>query len=268
MKITLSLAQLHIVLGDIHQNISLAEQMIKQAVREHSNIILFPELWTSGYDLEKRQIYAQENRKIHTTLSQLAQDHQIWIGGSWITEINGKFFNAFHLFDHKGQNIASYQKIHLFRLMHEDQWLSAGNHLQIVETPWGKLGLAICYDLRFPEMFRHYALAGAELILLVAQWPARRVEHWKLLIRARAIENQVYFAAVNCVGVIGEETFGGASAIIDPWGRAVAEGEDQPALLTSQIDLDEIQRVRQWMPVFQDRRNDVYENITQSTSRT
>ncbi len=144
--------------------------------------------------------------------------------------------------------------------MHEDQWLLAGNHLQVIESPWGKIGLAICYDLRFPEMFRHYALEGVQLILLVAQWPIRRVEHWKTLIRARAIENQFFFAAVNCTGTIGKETFGGASALIDPWGNAVIEGGNQPELLTGEINLDEIQRVRQWMPVFQDRRNDIYGN--------
>ncbi|MEJ5201366.1 MAG: carbon-nitrogen family hydrolase [Anaerolineales bacterium] len=264
MKMTISLAQINIALGDTRQNVLLAEQMIERAAGEQSDMILFPELWTSGYDLEKRQLYAHENQTLNQTLSQLARDRRIWIGGSWITEHKGKFFNAFHLFDHNGQNVASYRKIHLFRLMHEDQWLSAGDHLQIVETPWGKLGLAICYDLRFPEMFRYYALAGAEIILLVAQWPARRAEHWKTLIRARAIENQLYLVAMNCVGIIGKETFGGASAIIDPWGRAVIEGEDQPALFTAQIDLNEVQRVREWMPVFRDRRSDIYGNEKES----
>lgn len=260
MNMLISLAQVHIVLGNTDKNVALAEQMIEQAARQHSNMILLPELWTSGYDLEKRELFAHENQRIYRTISQLAQDYQIWIGGSWITENSGKFYNSFHLFDSKGQNVANYQKIHLFRLMHEDQWLLAGNHLQTIESPWGKIGLAICYDLRFPEMFRHYALEGVQLILLVAQWPIRRVEHWKTLIRARAIENQFFFAAVNCTGAIGKETFGGASALIDPWGNAVIEGGNQPDLLTGEINLDEIQRVRQWMPVFQDRRSDIYGN--------
>ncbi len=106
----ISLAQAHIVLRNTDKNVALAEQMIEQAARQHSNMILLPELWTSGYDLEKRELFAQENQQIYRTVSQLAQDYQIWIGGSWITENSGKFYNSFHLFNSKGQNVAITKK--------------------------------------------------------------------------------------------------------------------------------------------------------------
>jgi predicted amidohydrolase len=143
--------------------------------------------------------------------------------------------------------------------MGEDRWLRAGDRLCLAQTPWGAAGLAICYDLRVPELFRAYALQGAVLILLVAQWPAARQDHWRTLIRARAIENQLFVAAVNRTGTSKDEAFGGGSLVVDPWGAVVAEAGDQETLLSAEIDLERVAQVRRQMPVLQDRRPEVYE---------
>jgi predicted amidohydrolase len=146
--------------------------------------------------------------------------------------------------------------------MNEHQFLTSGETLHMRNFSWGLCAQAICYDLRFPEIFRSYALNRARIILLPAEWPLKRISHWRTLIRARAIENQVFIAAVNCVGNIGEEIFGGCSAIISPWGDVVCEGnQTDEALLTSTINLDEVEVIRNKIPVFLDRRPDIY-NIT------
>ena len=124
---------------------------------------------------------------------------------------------------------------------------------------WGAAGLAICYDLRFPELFRRYAVRDkAKLILICAEWPQARVNHWRALLQARAIENQCFVAATNSCGKTGGTVFGGNSMIIDPWGEIIAEAGADEALVTGEIDLSEVDRVRQTIPVFEDRRPEVY----------
>jgi predicted amidohydrolase len=151
-----------------------------------------------------------------------------------------------------------YRKLHLFRLMNEDQWLQPGSAPLALDLPWGNTGIAICYDLRFPELFRRYAVDGAKLIVLSAEWPLERIEHWRALLRARAIENQCYIVACNSAGETGETVFGGHSMIVDPWGKVVIEGGEAPMLLTAEIELDLVDEVRKRIPVFDDRRTDIY----------
>lgn len=128
-----------------------------------------------------------------------------------------------------------------------------------IHAPWGETGLAICYDLRFPEMFRRYALDGVQTMIISAEWPLQRIEHWQTLLRARAIENQCFVIAANCVGQCGGENFGGRSAVISPWGEVLVEGQsDQPELLTVTFDTGQVDEVRRRIPVLIDRRPDLY----------
>ena len=114
-------------------------------------------------------------------------------------------------------------------------------------------------DLRFTELFRKYALGGARLVILPAEWPGRRAAHWKILLRARAIENQMFVLGVNRVGESKGEWFGGGSAVIDPWGEAVVEGGEGPTLLHAEIEMGLVDEVRKRIPVFEDRRPDIYQ---------
>ena len=120
------------------------------------------------------------------------------------------------------------------------------------------MGLATCYDLRFPEIFRPYAVAGSNLCLIVAEWPERRISHWSKLLQARAIENQMYIAGVNKVGESQGVKLGGFSAVVDPWGVPVIEGGDGEDLLTTEIELNVSLRCRKLIPVLSDRRPEVY----------
>jgi predicted amidohydrolase len=173
---------------------------------------------------------------------------------------DGHAYNTFVLYGVDGETRGVYRKIHRFRLLQEEKWLEAGDRLVMAQTPWGKVGLSVCYDLRFPEMFRPYFIAGANLILVVAEWPERRISHWTKLLQARAIENQAFFVGVNKVGFSQGVKLGGRSAIVDPWGVPIIEGNNQEALLTAQIDLQESDKARRYIPVLCDRQPAIYAN--------
>jgi predicted amidohydrolase len=178
---------------------------------------------------------------------------------------NGKASNASILFDPQGRIAGIYRKAHLFAMIREADHLASGNSLCIVDTPWGKIGLTICYDIRFPELFRTYALKGAMIVLSPMAFPHPRIEHWKTLVRARAIENQFFMIGTNRVGEenlgrCGKISYCGASAIIDPWGVTVIEGsETKEELLTAAIEVNKVNEVRGKMSVLRDRRPDLYE---------
>jgi predicted amidohydrolase len=260
MRISVSLGQINVRFGDPEANFQQARDDAREAKRRGSALLLFPELFLSGYDLSNRERYAAPSGEgAFAQLSVLAREHGIALGGTVLERRKDTYQNTFALFDAGGNYLALYRKTHLFSPMEERRFLTAGDAFTLAQTPWGATGLAICYDLRFPEMMRRYALLGAQLILLPAQWPRKRIDHWQTLLRSRAIENQVFVAGCNCAGESGRETFGGRSAIIDPWGRVVAEGGDTPELLTAEIDLDLVKTVRRDFPVLGDRREDLYQ---------
>jgi omega-amidase len=258
MKMRLALAQMNISTGNLPYNMQKAEEMISAAAH-NADLILLPELWSSGYDLSHAVHWATANEQVTQSISDLACDNNIWIGGSLLKSQKKKVHNTFSLIDPNGKRHAAYNKIHLFKLMDEDRFLTAGNSPIIAQLPWANTGLAVCYDLRFPELFRHYALYGARLILIIAEWPLMRSDHWRTLLRARAIENQLFIAAVNAVGDSGGTIMGGHSTIIDPWGNIIVEGSaNNENLLTAELDFDLIGEARNAIPALSDRRPDIY----------
>ena len=259
MQLRISLAQLEFQFGDVDANFNHAEKWIAEAASRGSDLVLLPELWASGYDLPNWKSYAAPlGEGSFKRVVDLAKEHGIAIGCSLLEEKNGLAFNTFVLYGPKGETWGVYRKIHRFRLLNEEKWLGAGDQLVLAETPWGPVGLAICYDLRFPEMFRPYFTAGAQFTLIVAEWPERRVAHWTKVLQARAIENQMFFAGVNKVGLSQGVRLGGCSAIVDPWGVTLVEGDDDEALLTAEIDLREVEKARHYIPVLRDRQPEVY----------
>lgn len=259
MKITISLGQMNVLRGQPEANTERVREWTREAAKRGSSLVLFPELWHSGYDLDHRERYAARlGEGIFARVSELAREHKISIGGSVLEARDGKFYNTFPLYDAEGRCLAVYSKTHLFSLMNEVQWLAPGERFVTTDTPWGLTGLSICYDIRFPEVFRNYAFNGARIVLVVAEWPVRRIEHWKTLLLSRAIENQMFIAACNCIGEFKEEKFGGFSAVVDPWGRYVIEAGDEEDLLTAEIDLDSVEKTRRQFPFFKDSRRDLY----------
>jgi predicted amidohydrolase len=142
--------------------------------------------------------------------------------------------------------------------MEEDKYLVRGDEAPVLDLAWGRSALAICYDLRFPELFRKYALNGARIVFLMAEWPYPRLTHWETLLRARAIENQSFLVACNRVGESKEWAFFGHSAIYDPSGELIAGAASEETLITAEVDLDYVDEVRRSMTVFEDRHEEAY----------
>jgi omega-amidase len=252
--IRVTLVQMDVKWADPEANLDTAREMIAQAAAHHADLVVLPELWGSGYDLAHAANYATDvGSGLFYEMAALAQEHNLHLAGSLLEANGGRLFGP--------QGLAgSYRKMHRFRLMQEDRYLGAGNQpIHLTGLPWGKTALAICYDLRFPELFRGYAVIGAQLIVIPAQWPAPRIEHWRTLLRARAIENQCFVIGCNRVGADRDNVFGGASAVIGPWGELLVEGGDSPALLVAEVDLTEVEKARQRIPVLDDRRPECYQ---------
>ena len=222
--------------------------------------MVLPELWSSGYDLEHAQEHARlSQEKVLPALTMLAGRHRVYIVGSVLkANVRGEVFNAAVLLDPGAGSTRIYRKIHLFGPMLENQFLTEGRTAPIFHMPFGALALAICYDLRFPELFRKYALKGARLVILCAQWPALRLEHWRTLVRARAIENQLFVVACNRIGSSQGTRFGGHSMVVDPWGNVLQEGAGQAALLTADVDFRAVNESRSRIPSLKDRRPALY----------
>jgi predicted amidohydrolase len=251
-KLTVSLAQIKVERSKPDVNLAKGEDMIAEAANRGSDIICFPEMWTTGFDwTENKRIAGQQSATIKR-IAEMARHYNIWINGSLLA-LNeaGKVANTSILFDSGGNIAGIYRKTHLFSFIHEERHMAEGEALCTVDTPWGRAGLAICYDLRFPELFRTYALRGVRMQFLPAAFPHPRLPHWQVLLRARAIENQVFLLAVNQVGtenlIKGRgTTYFGNSAVIGPWGETLIEGsETDEELLTASIDLDEVDRTRE-----------------------
>lgn len=258
-EVTIAVGQMDIALGDPETNAHIAEELAARAADQGASLLMLPELWGSGYDLGRAgELAAPLDEGLFAYTAELARRYRLAICGSLLERWNGGCYNTATLYDAEGRRRAVYRKIHLIGLMDEDVYLKAGGELSAVDLSWGTTALAICYDLRFPELFRRYALEGAQLILLPAEWPVQRIEHWRVLLRARAIENQCYVIACNRVGADRANTFGGRSAVIDPAGHVLAEAGDSSELLVATLDLSRIAEARRMLPVFRDRRPELY----------
>jgi omega-amidase len=265
--LTIALAQMDVLTGQPDANLARVRDFAAEARDAGADLLLLPELWFNGYDLERAEERATplgEGGFAH--MARLAREFSLHLAGSLLERHTGggsgepgrAISNTAVLYAPDGVLLGSYRKIHRFRLMQEHRYLAPGDRATLCPTPWGPTGLAICYDLRFPEIFRVMALGGAVLFLVPAQWPVRRVDAWLLLARARAVENELVVAACNRVGSDGQATFPGRSLVVDPWGNVLVEGDDREGLLIARADLREIRKARRYLTVYEDRRPDAY----------
>lgn len=251
MMTRISIAQMNIEPGKPAQNYEKGIRFIEKAVSEHASLILLPELWTSGFDLENAAHHANSNRKLLRDLQKKSKQLSISIAGSYLSTSKRGITNSLILLSPDHPPIF-YAKLHLFPSMDECRFLVPG--IKSVRTTFNDqvLGLAICYDLRFPDLFWQYSHAGVTSFLLPAQWPLSRISHWDILSRCRAVENQAYFIGCNAVGIIGKTYFGGSSCIIHPDGSYAAHASSQEEeLLTADIDINTVVELRKRFPVLQ-----------------
>ena len=257
-----ALLQMDVKAGDPEANFGRAADMLAEAVRgeRKPDLIVMPEMWNTGYALDVIEAIAdpggQRTRKL---LSAFAAEHGVNIAAGSIAERREDgVYNTSFVFDRKGGVTAEYAKMHLFRLMEEDKYLKAGERPGSAVVDGTPAGMMICYDIRFPELARRLALSGAQLLIVPAEWPNPRLHHWRTLLTARAIENQMYVVACNRCGTSGAVSFFGHSMVIDPWGEVIAEAGEEEGIVTADIDLSLVADVRGRIPVFEDRRPGLY----------
>ncbi len=207
--------------------------------------IIFPEMSLTGFTMNSQK-YAETNNDIgFTYFSNLAKKFKKDVFAGIIEDINGTFYNSLIHFNTKGSVVKTYRKIHLFTLAGEDKYYTEGNEIVITQIGNIKIGLTICYDLRFPELYRFYAKEKVDLILNIANWPTKRIEHWNVLLKARAIENQCFIVGVNRVGVDGKSNkYNGCSSVFNPLGNEIVSVEDEEKIIKAEINLSEVEKVR------------------------
>jgi omega-amidase len=260
MEITIALAQMAVVPGEPTANERAARELAAESAKRGADLLLLPELWLTGYDLERAiEVAAPLDEGVFALMADLARCHQIHVAGTALeTCEGGKPFNTAVLYGPDGKRLGAYRKVHLWAPLGEVEHMNPGAGMPVFEWPWGRVALATCYDLRFPELWRRFALSGAQIVLIPAEWPVQRIEHWRLLLRARAVENQFFVAGCNRAGTAADGDYGGFSAAADPWGQTVTEGGPEPGLFFATLDLNEVERARRLFPFLADRRPEVY----------
>ena len=272
VKIKIALCQMNVI-DDKDENLRKANFMINQSISENPDFIVLPEMFNCPYSNDKFIEYCEEEKtsKTLSEISNLAHENNVYIlAGSIPEKENNNLFNTSYLFNRKGKIIAKHRKMHLFDIdvkgkitFKESDVLTAGDNYTIADTEFGKVGIGICYDIRFPELARIMVEEGASVLFYPGAFnmttgPA----HWELLFRARALDNQVF-----CVGVapaLNEDASYhsyGHSIVVNPWGEVVCQLGQKEELKIVKINLNEIEKVREEIPILKNKRNDLYEII-------
>lgn len=249
---------------DVEHNLTMACEGIEKAALAGAKLVALPEEFLSLLLKPEEKVKIAEdylNGPLQKALANAAKKNNIWVVAGTLplrNESNDKIFSSCLTFNDKGECVARYDKIHLFDVTvengesyFESQRIDAGDGICVIDTPFGKMGVAICYDLRFPELFRLMMLKGAQIIVLPSAFTVNTGKvHWEVLLRARAIENLCYVIAPNQVGVrlSGHGTYG-HSMIVGPWGEVLVSLQEKPGLITTDIDMEKMQKIRTQFPV-------------------
>jgi omega-amidase len=252
------------------ENLKKATELISEAAKKGAQILALPECCNSPYGNQFFGEYAEDlSGESVSTYAKAAADNKVFlVAGSIPERRNGKLFNTCTVFGPDGLLIATHRKIHLFDIdvpgkitFQESKTLSPGNSLTVFDTPFCKVGLGICYDMRFPELAQIYAKKGCQLLLYPGAFnmttgPA----HWELLQRARAMDNQLYVAAVSpSRDPSSSYVAWGHSTVVNPWGKVIATSDENDQIVYADIDLAYLDEVRTMLPLTKQKRNDLYE---------
>jgi predicted amidohydrolase len=245
---------------DPGESVDSRRQRVASLVREQAgaDLVVLPELWPVGafaYELFATEAEPLEG-PTYEAMSKAASDAGVWLHAGSVVEraTDGSLYNTSLVFSPAGELAGVYRKIHRFGFdKGEAVMMAAGDELATVRLPQTTLGLATCYDLRFPELFRGLVDAGAGLLVVAAGWPERRRAHWTLLAQARAVENQSYVLAVGCAGTHAGVEQAGHSIVVDPWGEVLAEAGAAEEILTVELDPAKVAETREQFPALKDR---------------
>ncbi|MDR1978480.1 MAG: carbon-nitrogen hydrolase family protein [Synergistaceae bacterium] len=257
--------------NDKAKNMKEIADFIDEAAAKGARLVSLPEVMNYIGDPEKGEKELEETVPGYSTeiLMQKAKEHRLYVHGGSFTEKNpqGKrHYNTSVMIDDKGEIIATYRKLHAFdvtlpdgTVCNESARISPGEKIVTVDTELGKLGFSICYDIRFPELFRLMALEGARVFFTPANFtmPTGK-DHWEPILRTRAIENGCYVVAAAQIGKKPQFTAYGNSMVVDPWGTVIARAKNETGVTCAEIDLDFQERIRAQIPSLKNRRADVY----------
>ncbi|MBA3010506.1 MAG: carbon-nitrogen family hydrolase [Proteobacteria bacterium] len=250
--------QFDIINGQIETNMELVFATLGDLASQNVRLAVLPELFSCGFDNRHLKAHSRHTASILERLSGFARAHGMAIAGSLPESANGQVYNTMYFVDTNGSVRETYRKLHLFRLTNEHLFYGAGDKAVTIDTSLGRMGLMICYDLRFPELARKLFLAGAEMILVSAQWPSPRKHHWHHLAVARAIESQLYMVCANRTGTDESLAFPGMSMIVDPLGEIIADAGAFNGTAVAPIEMERVAQARQMIPCLTDRRADIY----------
>lgn len=258
-NIKILIVQNNAVIGERLGNFKRVSELLKPYENSCPDLIVFPELWNVGWYCSIYPQVAEENGFCETVsfLSELAKKfNSNVVGGSYVRKHSeSELRNTCPVFNRKGELIAQYDKMHLYAHLGEDEdkYATVGNNPVIASTDIGNLGISICYDIRFPELFRKYAFNGADILINMAAWPKTRENHWTTLQKARAIENQSFMIAVSQTGKIKDDAYNlGHSMVINPYGDVIASLNEEEAVLECKINLEEMSSLRTKIPTLLD----------------
>lgn len=270
MKFVMGLCQMKVGI-DKKSNLAKAEAMVREAAARGADVVSLPEIFNCPYANKYFREYAEDREGETTTiLSDLAKELGIYLIGGSIPEIEeGKVYNTCFVFDRSGSIIARHRKVHLFDVdvengisIRESDTITPGEDLTLFDTEYGRFGIAICYDIRFPELFRSLALAGAKMVILPAAFSfATGIAHWDITLRTRALDNQFYLAAVSPARDPDSPYLAyGHSCIATPWGEFSAKTDHRESILIGEVDLDYVDQIRNQLPLLAHRKPELYAN--------
>lgn len=258
MKI--ALFQMNIKWEDKEANFVKLESIIDSAVKQNVKVLFLPEMSFTGFSMNI-DITAEADSYTVERVKSLCEKYSLAVGFGWAEKCGDRAKNCYTIIDKNGNELATYVKIHPFSYAGEDNYFIKGDKIITFEIDKLMFSCAICYDTRFPELFQAISKnANVKAIVIPANWPAKRAEHWKTLTKARAIENQTYIIAVNCVGEIGGVNYTGDSCVINPDGEIKAMANEGEGLIICELDYD-VERLRSTFPVKNDRQVDLYKGI-------
>ena len=249
--------QFNMIWHDKPANHVKVNDLLEQIEIQPGALLVVPEMFDTGYSMSVADTRDDLSGRTASFLTQLARNYQAYlVGGIVGVDRSGKGLNQALVAGPTGEAIARYTKMHPTSFLGETDHYAAGDDVVVVECGGARIAPFICYDLRFPEIFRASARKGAEVLIVIASWPAARHEHWLTLLRARAIENQAYVIGVNRCGTDPNHMYAGGSQIIDPSGRILADAEDRETALACQLDLQYLRDYRTQLPFLNDMRQD------------
>ena len=236
---------------DVERNFRKVNDILDNSLTDEDAVIL-PEMSLTGFTMNSDKYAEDIDGFCITGFIKMARKYHKHIFAGIIEKSDEGIFNSLFHFDNSGIITAVYRKVHPFSLAKEDKFYSAGSETVLTKINGVTIGLSICYDLRFPELYRYYGKERAAAVINVANWPVQRIHHWTALMRARAIENQAFFLGVNRTGNDPFYQYNGASAVYDPMGELIASAGEEETLVSVEIDAGYAAEVRQKFPFLDD----------------